>query len=84
MGTEYPKFLYLDKPENSILTHDADEEKTARAAGFRDVWGEKKGDDEVEDDEMKDLLAKLKAAGVKPPPRAGIDHLRKLAAEAGI
>lgn len=38
-STEYPKFLFLDTQEQSILVADEAEEKQARASGFRDVWG---------------------------------------------
>lgn len=35
---EYPKWLYLSEG-NGILTQDAEEEATARAAGFGDLVG---------------------------------------------
>lgn len=38
-STEYPKFLFLDAQEQSILVTDEAEEKQARASGFRDTWG---------------------------------------------
>lgn len=82
---EYPKYLYLDTPDQSILVQDADEEKTARSSGFRDVWGkaEEKEPDEG-GDEAAELRAKLKAADIKCSPRIGIEKLRALVAEKGL
>ena len=82
---EYPKYLYLDTPDQSILVQDADEEKAARSSGFRDVWG--KAEEEEPDeggDEAAELRAKLKAADIKCPPRIGIEKLRALVAEKGL
>lgn len=82
---EFPKYLYLDTPENSILCLDDAEEKIAREKGFRDVWGKPAdvggGSDE---DERESLKKKLKAAGIPFGGNSGIEKLRELVAEKGL
>lgn len=80
---EFPKYLYLDTPENSILCLDDAEEKIAREKGFRDVWG-KPAEGSGEDDERETLKRKLKAAGVQFGGNSGIEKLRELVAEKGL
>lgn len=75
---EYPKWLYLAEG-NGILVQDAEEEATARAAGFGDLVGGIPPGGKPSEDDREALKAKLKEAKIPFGGNTSTEKLRELA-----